>query len=346
MATNPWFWILFNLFVIAMLALDLGIFNRKSHRVGIREALIWSVVWIGLALLFGAGLFYFEGPKIGMEYLGGYLLEKSLSVDNLFVFLMIFSYFSTPAEYQHRVLYWGILTALVLRGAMIILGAALISRFDFLIGVFGLLLVATAIRMFRHDDDEVDLGKNVIVRTVRRWFPMTDNYRGQRFTVVENGVRALTPLLLVLLVVETSDVVFATDSIPAIFGITKDPFIVYTSNVFAILGLRSLYFLLAGVMDRFHLLKAGLAIVLGFVGIKMIAETASGYVLDHRVHVPIEWSLLIIALVLGISVAASLLFPAPKPAPVPVTEPTADDLMRAKEDMRSAKQELVDITGD
>ncbi len=344
MATNPWFWILFNLFVLGMLAIDLGLFNRNSHKVNVREAAIWSAVWIGSALLFGVGLYFFEGRQIAMEYLGGYLLEKSLSVDNLFVFLMIFTYFSTPTQHQHRVLYWGILTALILRGAMILLGAALITRFDFLIGLFGLLLVATGIRMLRHDDDGVDLGKNFVVRFVRRWFPITDGYRGQRFTVVENGKRMITPLLLVLLVVETSDVIFATDSIPAIFGITQDPFIIYTSNVFAILGLRSLYFLLAGVMDRFHLLKAGLAIVLGFVGIKMMVETASVYVMEHKVHMPIEWSLLVIALILGGAVVASLVFP--KPAPEAATEPTPEEVQRVQEELRTTQQEVLDATGD
>jgi tellurite resistance protein TerC len=256
-----------------MLALDLGVFNRKAHRISVREAAIWSVVWISLALLFDVGLYFFEGPEIAMQFLGGYLLEKSLSVDNIFVFVMIFTYFATPAEYQHRVLYWGILTALVLRGAMILTGAALIARFEFLIGLFGILLIITAIRMFRSGDAEADLSQNYVVRIVQRLMPVTEGYRGQRFTVVEQGKRWITPLLVVLLVVETSDVIFAVDSIPAVFGITTDPFIVYTSNVFAILGLRSLYFLLAGVVDRFHFLKLGLSVVLGFVGVKMVVET-------------------------------------------------------------------------
>ena len=342
MATSPWFWISFNAFVIAMLALDLGVFNRKAHRISVREAAIWSVVWISLALLFDVILYFFQGPEIAMQFLGGYLLEKSLSVDNIFVFVMIFTYFATPAEYQHRVLYWGILTALVLRGAMILTGAALIARFEFLIAAFGVLLIVTAIRMARGGDEEADLSKNFVVRTVQRLMPVTEGYRGQRFTIVEQGKRWVTPLLVVLLVVETSDVIFAVDSIPAVFGITTDPFIVYTSNVFAILGLRSLYFLLAGVVDKFHFLKLGLSIVLGFVGVKMVVETITGYTMDHPIHVPIQWSLLVIAIVLGVSVGASLLFPRRElePALVEVTEPSPEDLLRDREELRRNAQEV------
>ena len=334
MATNIWFWVLFNLFVVGMLALDLGVFNRKAHRIGVKEAAIWSVVWISLALLFNAVLYFWQGPRIAMEFLGGYLLEKSLSVDNIFVFVMIFGYFATPGIYQHRVLYWGILTALVLRGAMILAGAALLTRFEFLIGVFGLLLIVTAIRMARNDESEVNLEQNWVVRTVRRYLPVTSEYHGQHFTVVQNGVRMITPLLLVLLVVETSDVIFAIDSIPAVFGITRDPFIVYTSNVFAILGLRSLYFLLAGVIDKFHYLKMGLAVVLGFVGIKMVVESGSSYLMDHAIHVPIQWSLAVIFTVLGASIAASLLFPPPVAEMVEAAELTPEQLRKAQEEVR------------
>jgi tellurite resistance protein TerC len=322
MATNIWFWVLFNLFVVLMLALDLGVFNRKIHRIGVKEAALWSLMWIGLALAFCVGLYFLQGPKVAMEFLGGYLLEKSLSVDNIFVFVMIFTYFATPAEYQHRVLYWGILTALVLRGAMILSGAALINQFEFLIAVFGVLLIVTAFRMLKSDDGEVDLERNWIVRITRKLVPVTDGYRGAHFTVRENGMRMITPLVLVLLVVETSDVIFALDSIPAVFGITRDPFIVYTSNIFAILGLRSLYFLLAGVVDKFHYLKFGLAAVLAFVGVKMVSEVVSAYFLPHPIHVPIQWSLLVIFAVLGLSIAASLLFPprVPELEPAEVTE--------------------------
>lgn len=333
MATSPWFWILFNLFVIGMLAIDLGVFNRKAHRIGVKEATIWSVAWISLALIYNAGLYVFEGSEIAMQFLGGYLLEKSLSVDNIFVFVMIFTYFATPAEYQHRVLYWGILTALVLRGAMILTGAALIAHFDFLIAGFGVLLIVTAIRMFRSGEEKGDLSNNFVVRLTQRFLPVTDDYRGARFTILEQGKRMFTPLLVVLLVVETSDVIFAVDSIPAVFGITTDPFIVYTSNVFAILGLRSLYFLLAGVVDTFHYLKLGLSLVLGFVGVKMVVETISGYTMAHPLHVPIQWSLLVIAIVLGASVGASLLFPRRELALAEATEPTAEELRRNAQEL-------------
>ena len=333
MATNIWFWVIFNAFVIGMLALDLGVFNRKAHRVGVKEAAIWSVVWISLALLFNSLLYFWQGQRVALEFLGGYLLEKSLSVDNIFVFVMIFGYFATPGQYQHRVLYWGILTALVLRGTMILAGAALLTRFEFLIGVFGLLLIVTAFRMAKNDESEVDLSQNWVVRTVRRYLPVTAEYHGQHFTVVQNGVRMITPLLLVLLVVETSDVIFAIDSIPAVFGITRDPFIVYTSNVFAILGLRSLYFLLAGVVDKFHYLKLGLAIVLGFVGIKMVVESGSTYLMEHPIHVPIQWSLALIFTVLAASVVISLLFPPPVKEMVEAAELTPEQLRRAQEEV-------------
>lgn len=334
MATNIWFWVFFNLFVVGMLALDLGVFNRKAHRISVREAAIWSVVWISLALLFNVLLYFWQGQRVALEFLGGYLLEKSLSVDNIFVFVMIFGYFATPLQYQHRVLYWGILTALLLRGTMILAGAALLTRFEFLIGVFGLLLIITAIRMAKNDDSEVDLEQNWVVRTVRRYLPLTGEYHGQHFTVMRNGTRLFTPLLLVLLVVETSDVIFALDSIPAIFGITRDPFIVYTSNVFAILGLRSLYFLLAGVIDKFHYLKLGLAVVLGFVGSKMVVESGSAYLMEHPIHVPIQWSLAVIFVVLGASIAASLLFPPPVKEMVEAGELTPEQLRRAQEEAR------------
>lgn len=309
METNIWFWIIFNAFVLGMLALDLGVFHRHAHAVSVREAAIWSAVWIGLALAFNYGLYLLEGPTIALEFLGGYLLEKSLSVDNIFVFVLVFTYFRVAPAYQHRVLFWGIVTALVLRGVMIIAGAALVSRFEFLITIFGAFLVITAIRMARDTDEEIEVEHNPLVRLLRRFMPVTPDYREDHFFVVEGGRRMATPLLVVLLVVESTDIVFAIDSIPAVFGITTDPFIVYTSNIFAILGLRALYFLLAGVIDRFHYLRMGLSIVLGFVGVKMLTESLSGYFMDHAIHVPIEYSLGFIGLVLAVSVAASLLFP-------------------------------------
>lgn len=320
MATNIWFWVIFNAFVLGMLILDLGVFHRHSHAVTVKEAAIWSAVWISLALLFNYGLYVFAGSTVALEFLGGYLLEKSLSVDNIFVFVLVFSYFRVPPAYQHRVLFWGIVTALVLRGVMIIAGAALVTRFEFLIAIFGAFLVITAIRMAKDDGHEMDLEQNPLVRMLRRIMPVSTSYHGDRFFIVKNGVRMATPLLVVLLVIESSDVIFAIDSIPAVFGITKDPFIVYTSNIFAILGLRSLYFLLAGVISRFEYLKLGLSIVLGFVGVKMLTESISGYVMAHPIHVPIQWSLGFIATVLLASIGASLIFSRPQDEVVTVKE--------------------------
>ena len=234
-------------------------------------------------------------------------MEKSLSVDNIFVFVLIFSYFALPALYQHRVLFWGILTALVLRGVMIMVGAALITRFEFLIAVFGAFLLYTAVRMVREGDVHVDFDNNVLVRGLRRIMPVSSRYYGDRFFMVRMGIRIATPMLVVLLVIESSDVIFAIDSIPAVFGITQDPFIVYTSNIFAILGLRALYFLLAGFVTKFQYLKLGLSLVLAFIGVKMLVESISAYVLDHPIHIPIAWSLGFVAVVLVTSVVASLL---------------------------------------
>ncbi|MDQ4077109.1 MAG: TerC family protein [Chloroflexota bacterium] len=317
---NIWFWVAFNAFVLVMLALDLGVFHRESHKVSVREAAVWSTVWISLALLFNVGLYFYAGRTVALEFLGGYLLEKSLSVDNIFVFVLIFSYFNVPAIYQHRVLFWGILTALVLRGAMILIGAALISRFEFLITIFGAFLLFTGIRMAFEDERHIDAEANPVLGLLRRFMPVTNEYHGEKFTIVEAGQRVATPLLVVLLLVETTDVIFAVDSIPAIFGITQDPFIVYTSNIFAILGLRALYFLLAGVIEKFHYLQLGLAVVLSFVGVKMLVESLSPLFLEHGLHVPIEWSLGFIGVVLGTSVVVSLLFPKAAEEHAPTTE--------------------------
>ncbi len=271
MIDTTWFWIGFNVFVLLMLALDLGVFHRKAHVVSFKEAATWTCVWISLALLFNAGLWYYTGPQKALEFFTGYLIEYSLSVDNIFVFALLFSYFAVPAQYQHKVLFWGILSALVMRAIMIWAGAALIMQFSWIIYVFGGFLIVTGLKMLIvRADAAVDPEKNIVVRAFKRFVPMTREFRGDRFTVIENGKRLATPLLLVLVLVEVADLVFAVDSIPAIFAVTTDPFIVYTSNVFAILGLRSLYFALAGIMHRFVYLKPGLALVLTFVGIKMI----------------------------------------------------------------------------
>ncbi len=294
-----WLWAGFNLFVLAMLAVDLGIFHRDAHAVSLREAGTWSAVWIALALLFNLGVWKFLGPQPGVEFLTGYLIEKSLSIDNIFVIALLFAYFKVPDRYQHRVLFWGILGALVMRAAFILAGAALLERFHWIIYLFGAFLVLTGIKMALAPEKGLEPERNPVIRLVRRLMPVTSDYRGPSFFVREGGRRAATPLFLVLVMVEFTDLVFAVDSIPAIFAVTRDPFLVYTSNVFAILGLRSLYFLLAGVMHKFEYLKLGLAAILVFVGAKMA--------LVDWVKIPAGISLGVIAAILGLAVAASLL---------------------------------------
>ncbi|MCC6671133.1 MAG: TerC family protein [Planctomycetes bacterium] len=296
-----WLYAGFTGLVLAMLALDLGVFHRKAHVVGFKEALGWSVVWVALALLFNAWLWATYGGQRGLEFLTGYLIEKSLAVDNIFVFLVVFSYFAVPAQYQHRVLFWGILGALVMRGVFIWLGAELLTRFHWMIYVFGGFLVLTGIKLALRNDEQMDPGRNPVVRLFRKWVPTTRRYHRDRFWVRRRGLWLATPLLLVLVLVEFTDVVFAVDSIPAIFAVTSDPFIVFTSNIFAILGLRSMYFLLAGVMHRFHLLKFGLAMVLVFVGTKMC--------LMGVYKIPTALSLGVVAAILAGSVVASLVWP-------------------------------------
>jgi tellurite resistance protein TerC len=295
---SPGLWLGFVVFVVAMLAIDLGIFHRKSHVVGTREALVWSSVWIGLALLFNLGVWKWFGAQRGLEFLTGYLIEKSLSIDNIFVFVVIFSALGVPALYQHRVLFWGILSALVLRAGMIFGGAALLTKFHWLIYLFGAFLIFTGIKLFRQRGQEMNPQDGAVLRWAKRVIPSTDKYDNDRFFTRENGRRFATPLFMALLLVEATDVVFAVDSIPAIFAITSDPFIVFTSNIFAILGLRSLFFLLAGVVDKFRYLKVGLAAVLVFVGAKMT--------LVDLYKVPPVISLVVIASILLTSVFASL----------------------------------------
>ncbi len=302
MTNNLWLWIGFNIFVLAMLALDLGVFHRKAHVVTLRESLTWTAVWIGLALLFNAGIAHYLGSQKALEFFTGYVIEKSLSVDNVFVFALLFSYFAVPALYQHKVLFWGIIGALVMRAIMIVLGAALLAKFAWILYVFGGFLILTGIKMIVKREEEIHPERNPIVRWFKRIMPVTPDYRGDRFFVREHGVRMATPLFVVLLLVEISDLIFAVDSIPAIFAVTRDPFIVYTSNVFAILGLRSLYFALAGVMDKFHYLKIGLGAVLSFVGVKMILGHTA-WKIDTLV------SLGVIVTILAASVILSLLWP-------------------------------------
>jgi tellurite resistance protein TerC len=301
-ATNIWFWAGFIAFVLAMLSLDLGVFNRTPHVVGAREALTWTGVWVGLALLFALGLAFFADRQAALTFLTGYVIEESLSVDNIFVIVLIFQYFAVPAQYQHRVLFWGILGALVMRGLFIAVGAALLARFEWIIYIFGALLVVTGIRMAVKQDEEFDGEQNVVVKLARRVLPITDGYRGKHFFSLEQGRRYATPLLLVLVLVEATDLIFAVDSIPAIFGITRDPFLVFTSNIFAVMGLRSLFFLLASVVTKFYLLKYGLAVILTFVGAKMLAE--------QWIHIPILLSLGVVVMVLAGSIVASLVWPA------------------------------------
>ncbi|HVZ78124.1 MAG TPA: TerC family protein [Gemmatimonadaceae bacterium] len=305
-ATNPWFWIGFIAFILVMLALDLGVFHRDAHVVRPREAAAWTGVWVALALLFAAGLHYFEGAHSALTFLTGYVLEESLSADNIFVIVVIFGYFSVPRQHQHRVLFYGILGALVMRGLFIAVGALLLARFHWILYVFGGMLVITGVRMgLAGDTREFDGEKNPVVRFVRRMVPVSARYDGSRFFTVENGRRLATPLLLVLVLVEFTDLLFAVDSIPAIFGVTRDPFLVFTSNIFAVMGLRSLFFLLASVVDRFHLLKYGLSVILTLIGVKMLAA--------RWVEVPTWMSLAGIVAVLAVSIAASLAWPAHAP---------------------------------
>jgi TerC family integral membrane protein len=311
-----WLWIGFNLCVLALLALDLFVFHREAHEVSLKEATAWSMFWVLLSLAFNGSLWYFMGREPALEFLTGYLIEKALSLDNIFVIVLIFSYFGTPPRFQHRVLFWGILGALVMRGAMILAGTYLIQQFHFIIYLFGGFLVFTGLRMATQHDHAIAPEANPVIRLVRRFLPVTNVYHGQKFFAREARAagtlqRVATPLFVVLMLVETTDLIFAVDSIPAIFAVTQDPFIVYTSNVCAILGLRALYFLLAGVIHKFHYLKLGLSVVLVLVGTKML--------LADVYKVPIGLSLAIVALVLAVSVAASLLFPKHTTAPDPVS---------------------------
>ena len=308
MEGSIWLWVGFNVFVLAMLALDLGVFHRKSHAVSGREALIWSIVWSTLSLVFNGVIYFFwdqmmpdsayTNSEAALAFFTGYLIEKSLSVDNIFVFILIFSFFAVPAAYQHRVLFWGILGALVMRGTLIAVGAALLKEFHWIIYVFGAFLIFTGIRMALHRDEEVHPEKNPVVKFFRRFMPVTKTFEGDNFFVRRAGKLMATPLFLILLIVESTDLVFAVDSIPAIFAVTQEPFIVYTSNVFAILGLRALYFLLANVMDKFQYLKLGLSAVLTFIGIKMV-------IVDFY-HIPVAASLTVVASILTVSILASL----------------------------------------
>jgi tellurite resistance protein TerC len=319
-----WFYVVFSIFVVFLLLLDLGLFHRKAHSVSMKEAGMWSIVWITLALTFNAALYYYalqtlpdhpdlaaspgfdaaaSAKRVALEFLAGYIVELSLSVDNLFVFLVVFNFFAIPSAYQHRILFYGILGAIILRGIFIAIGTALM-QYQWVIYLFGAFLIITGLRMMFGDDKQIEPDKNPIIRLFRKWVPVTSHFEGQNFFIHVNGVMHATPLFVTLLFVEMTDLVFAVDSVPAILALTREPLIVFTSNIFAILGLRSMYFLLAGVADKFHLLKYGLAIVLIFIGLKMVyLNQAFGG------HFPITWSLGIIAGVIGGSIALSFLIP-------------------------------------
>jgi len=305
---EPWMWGAFIAFVLVMLALDLFVFGgRKAHKVSVKEAALWSLAWFSLALVFNAGLWWYLNGTVGaeiadrkaLEFFTGYLIEKSLSVDNVFVFLLIFTAFHVPAEYQRRVLLYGVLGAIAMRAIMILAGAWVVREYSWVLYIFGAFLVVTGIRMLVMAEKTPDLEKNPVLKFARKHLRITEDYHGEKFTVMKDGVRYFTPLFLVLILIEVTDLVFAVDSIPAIFAITTDPFIVFTSNIFAIMGLRALYFLLADVADRFHLLKYGLAMVLTFIGTKML--------IMPWYHVPVQASLAIVAILIGSSVIASLI---------------------------------------
>jgi tellurite resistance protein TerC len=310
MPSNWIFWVLFNVFVLAMLALDLGVFHRKRHVVGFREAIGWTLLWIALAGTFAVLIYFFghtmtghharPNSELSLEFITGYLIEESLSVDNLFVFLVIFRYFAVPRRYQRDILFWGVVGALVMRATFILVGIKLLNAFEWIIYIFGAVLIYSGVKLFSQQDDKIDPERNIVLRWFRKLFRVTENYEGHNFFVVRNGMRYATPLVVVLLMIETTDLLFATDSIPAVLAITREPFIVFTSNVFAILGLRSLYFALSGMFDAFHLLHYGLSVILIFIGTKMLAS--------HYVRIPIGVALAVVAGVLLLSIVLSLVF--------------------------------------
>ena len=303
-ATNTfneiYLWFGFIAFVLLMLFLDLKVFHRKSERVSVKNALIWSAVWIALAIIFGIGIYILWGHDIGLQYFTGYILEKALSVDNLFVFITIFAYFGVKDEYQHRVLFWGVLGAIILRMVFIIAGTELLDAFSWVMYIFGAFLIFTGLRMAFKKEEKVDPTKNTMLRLMRRILPVSKDYNGEKFIIVEDGVRKATPMLLVLVLIESTDIVFALDSVPAVLSVTQDRFIVFSSNIFAILGLRSLYFALSGVLHKLHFLSYGLAMVLVFLGLKMLT--------GELIEIPVWLSLGVIGLILAVSIAASLIW--------------------------------------
>ncbi|MCE9625753.1 MAG: TerC family protein [Deltaproteobacteria bacterium] len=301
MSFQGWLWVSFIAFILAMLGLDLLVFNRRAHEIQVKEAILWSIFWIVLGLLFNLGIFYLEGHDLALQFLSGYLVEKSLSVDNLFVFLLIFSYFRVPALYQHKVLFWGIFGALVFRAIFIFAGIALLERFHWLIYILGAFLIFTGIKLLFQEDKEIHPEKNPLLNLVRRLVPITKDYEGDRFFLRRGAKLMATPLFIVLVVIETTDIVFAVDSVPAVLAISRDPFIVFSSNAFAILGLRALFFALSGLMQAFHYLNYGLASILAFIGVKMV--------LSGWYKIPTAYALGFIALSLLLSCLASAWWP-------------------------------------
>ena len=304
-------WIFFGVFIFAMLALDLGVFNRKVHVIKMKESLLWTAFWVTLALLFCAGIYFFhgDGHSKAMEFFTAYIIEYSLSIDNLFVFMLIFRFFSVPHSYEHKALFWGILLALITRAVFIFAGVALLNAFSWVMYIFGIFLIFTGIKMALNKETEVHPDKNIAIKILRFFIPVTKEFQEAKFFITRNGRRFATPMLAVLLALETTDILFAVDSIPAVLAISKDPFIVYTSNVFAILGLRSLFFAISGLMKLFHLLHYGLAAILSFVGVKMLIE--------DFFHVPVGASLIVISSILVISVVASIIWPDTKYEDIP-----------------------------
>jgi tellurite resistance protein TerC len=302
-------WTIFGVFILAMLALDLGVFNRKAHVIKMKEALLWVSFWVSLAVAFGVGVYYFYGHSKALEFFTAYIIEYSLSIDNLFVFLLIFRFFNVPPAYEHKALFWGILLALITRGVFIFAGVALINKFHWIIYVFGAFLIYTGIKLAMNKQTEVHPDKNVAIKMLRYFVPVTKEFQEARFFIIKNGKRFATPMVAVLLALETTDILFAVDSIPAVLAISRDPFIVYTSNVFAILGLRSLFFAISGLMKLFHLLHYGLSAILSFVGVKMLI--ADFY------HIPVGISLAVISSILVVSIVASMIWPDTKYEDIP-----------------------------
>jgi len=304
---TAWHWVGFILGVIIFLALDLGVFHRTAHVVRFREAMFWTILWASLALLFAGALVLWRNHEEAVQFFTGYFIELSLSMDNVFVIALIFTYFRVPSEHQHRVLFWGILGALIMRGFMILAGVALVTRFDWVLYLLGLVLLYTGLKMLFVRSDKIEPEKSPVARLARQFLPLSPDFEGQKLTVVRNGQRLLTPLFLVLLMVETADLIFAVDSIPAIFGVTRKPFIVFTSNVFAILGLRSLYFVLAGAIGYFRYLKFGLSIVLLFIGVKMLIDPHDRRPRWFQYDIPDSSSLAVVVSIIAAAILASLI---------------------------------------